>query len=119
MVARLASLPLRLRAKEIRAVLVMGAAVGVVLIAMWATTPSAQRPVRLEGTIVRLSASLASRYEPTQAVIEVELPDHRRTSLMTNYSRVASCKVGDRLRLVSLHSLAGATMLEVVAPACR
>lgn len=118
-VARLASLPLRLRAKEGAVIVVTGAAVGVLLLGMWAATPSARKPVHLEGTILRLGVSLASKYQPAQAVVEVELPDHRRSSLMTNYSRVADCKVGDRLRLTGMHTLAGLPLLTVDPGACR
>ena len=119
MVARLASLPLRLRAKDVMAVVVMGLAVGGVLVAMWAGTPSAEKPVHFEATVLSIDQTLTtSKTQPPQAVIQVELHDHRRDAVQANYSVVTNCKPGDPIHLVRMRSLAGITLVEVEAPAC-
>ena len=118
MAARLASLPLRFRAREAAVVVVIAALLGGLTLAIWATTPGSQRPVQLEGTILRLSVSMASKYAPS-AVMEIQLADRRMSTVRTSYSLVRDCKVGDRIRLTETRTLAGAPLITVDPGACR
>lgn len=118
MVARLAGPPLKWYLRE--GLAVAGIAVPIAAIALlgWVSSEPQQAVVPVEGTVLGLTVSYASKYGPT-AWIDVEMPDRRTGTVGTPYPRVFGCKPGDRIDLLATRVRRGVRIVGVGPLGCR
>lgn len=119
MTARLAGLPLGwfLREKGIA----LAIAIPVVLIVLsqvfWVGKQPPHALVPIEGTVVRVSVSYASKYGPV-SWIDAELPDHSVATVRMRGLQKDACKAGRRIHLLGWQSGRGMQIDSVDPKGC-
>lgn len=115
--ARLAWGPLPRR--ELIAILGVALVLGPVLWVYWAASPAPGPQPHLTGRILKLTVRPDSKWVPANAVIDVELPGGKRTTLFAAYAKVSRCKLGDTIGISQTPNKAGGMTMSVDPGSCR
>jgi hypothetical protein len=120
MVARLARPPLGWFLREGGIVVLIAIPVVLIVLAqwLWVRNQPTQRLVPVEGTVVRVSVSYASKYGPV-TWIDAELPDHSVATVRMSGLQMWACKAGTRIHLRGWQSNRGIQIDSVDSTGCR
>ncbi|MCW3846938.1 hypothetical protein OF829_06775 [Sphingomonas sp. LB-2] len=117
MAARLGRAPIPWR--EVGAVLGVAFVLGVVALLAWAGLPAAGAQTQIAARIVRMMGVRESKYDPPLTLIEVELPNGRRSSVTMPYATIGRCKVGDTIDMTFVPTNVGAMAPTADPGSCR